>query len=120
MTLQAQDIFDKVAKHLLTQNAKSENAEGMCMYRGPGELRCAAGWIIPDNLYNSKMETRRMYAVFSDFPKVAEYLGRENSELVQRLQDVHDQEPVEYWPTALKVVAEKFELSTNVVDKEEL
>ena len=27
-----------------------------CVYRGPGGRRCAAGWLIPDDMYSPQME----------------------------------------------------------------
>lgn len=29
---------------------------GTCLYRGPGGCKCAAGWMIDDNVYRSEME----------------------------------------------------------------
>ena len=43
-----QEVFDKVAIHLLTQNAKALNSGGLCVYKTPNGLRCAVGCLIPD------------------------------------------------------------------------
>ena len=48
--MNTQQIFDKVATHLLTQNARSA-AEGSCLYRSPSGLKCAVGCLISDSVY---------------------------------------------------------------------
>ena len=50
----SQEVFDVVAKHLLTQNAKSMDDpwDEMCAYRGENGRRCAVGALIPDDLYS--------------------------------------------------------------------
>lgn len=55
-----QQVFDKVAKHLLTQNAKSmapyDGGYTDCAYRGRGGLMCAVGCLIADEHYSSDLE----------------------------------------------------------------
>jgi hypothetical protein len=58
-----QEIFDKVAKHLLTQNAPAtvvyDGPDGdvlHCVYRSPAGLKCAVGVLIPDELYHPGIE----------------------------------------------------------------
>jgi len=54
-----QEFFDKVARHLLTQNAKSIEAferNAKCLYRGPNGMKCVAGCLIPDELYSENFE----------------------------------------------------------------
>ena len=50
--LTRQAAFNKVARHLLRQNAKSTNKDGECLYRGPNGLRCAVGALIPRRVKN--------------------------------------------------------------------
>lgn len=55
MTLQ--EIFTKVATHLLAQKAKSRaSSDGPCAYRGAEGRQCAAGALIPDALYTRAIE----------------------------------------------------------------
>jgi hypothetical protein len=52
-----QKIFNKVVQHLHDQKEPSiEN--GNCKYRGPNNLKCAIGALIPDSSYDPKMEGR--------------------------------------------------------------
>lgn len=108
-----QEIFDKVAKHLLTQNAQSMGIMG-CAYRGDNGLQCAVGCLIPDELYRPEFEG-----------KTAHFLGRglqdtlwglENQGLVEALQHVHDRRPVSAWKDGLCNVAYSNGLATDVLD----
>lgn len=51
----AQEVFDQVAKHLLTQNKVSVAESGACQYRNEG-LKCAAGCLIGDDEYEIEMD----------------------------------------------------------------
>lgn len=55
-----QEIFDKVATHLLTQGKQSrlnpEDTRGICAYRSKDGSKCAAGCLIPDDVYDPRME----------------------------------------------------------------
>ena len=46
-----QELFDKIATHLLTQGARSENSLGKCLYRGEFGRKCAVGCLISDEEY---------------------------------------------------------------------
>lgn len=58
--LTAQQIFDTVLTRLREQGQPSIKINGTdipsCLYRGPNGLKCAVGWLIPDNAYHSKFE----------------------------------------------------------------
>lgn len=52
-----QEIFEKVSRHLLTQNKRSmlvvpgDSTDHGCAYRGQDGLRCAVGCLITDEVY---------------------------------------------------------------------
>ena len=116
MTLQ--QIFNKVAAHLLTQNAKSELPpvafpdadydESTCAYRGSNGTACAIGCLISDEHYDAaELEGRQVTSTAvrealraSDVP-----LNSRTMELLINLQRVHDDYPPQDWPGALKRVA---------------
>lgn len=50
-----QETFDIVVAHLVKQGVQSKRG-GLCMYRGPGGTKCAAGILIPDDAYDARME----------------------------------------------------------------
>ena len=63
----AQEVFDQVAKHLLTQMKKSvakraaesaSDSKDYCMYRGFDGTKCAAGCLISDDEYKPEFEQK--------------------------------------------------------------
>ena len=50
-----QQIFNKVAKHLLKQGRRARDGNG-CAYRGENGTKCAVGCLIPDALYDDRLE----------------------------------------------------------------
>ncbi len=116
-----QELFTKVATHLLTQNARSLNASMQCAYRGANGLKCAAGALIPDELYHDRMELRsvRAHEVMPALIQLgvvsAADRGQEGGPVTQgsnlwllgRLQMLHDSEPVAEWRRLLVEMAHK-------------
>lgn len=98
-----QKIFNKVAKHLLKQNAKSAVivlGESKCAYRGYNGLKCAAGRLVSDKEYDPEQENKAWYATkWSD-----KYTNDEN-DLILNLQHVHDECCVKDWKSELVRVA---------------
>lgn len=51
-----QDIFDRVCDHLAEQKGRAIAGDGFCQYRAPNGLKCAVGALIPDHLYDPRMD----------------------------------------------------------------
>ena len=109
--LTKQQIFSKVAKHLLKQNKQSINKTGACLYKS-GSLKCAIGCLILDKKYDPKIDIN-----FYNIKKLFEgdYLSgiRNTSEIFNLLVDLqylHDGFPPTTWKTRLKRTAAKFKL----------
>lgn len=116
MERSAQEIFDTVAKHLLTQNARSVGSyfeTGGCRYRGPNGLKCAVGCLIPDELYDPEMEGHGSTFLVMNYPELG-FHGV--SRLLSHLQSIHDHDDVKWWPEGLRSLAAEFGLSDAVVD----
>lgn len=68
-----QKMFDDVWNGLKSQNFnRSVDAKhGDCLYRGANNMKCAAGHIIPDHLYDGEMEGISFFigAWFDQVPK---------------------------------------------------
>lgn len=119
-----QEIFDKVATHLLTQNKQSR--EGIiCLYRGPDGTACAVGCLIPDSLYKKGMEGSAAESIikFEDglqdvfFKRHESTESRENKlRLLSDLQEVHDRCEVSGWKDRLKITASVFSLNASVLN----
>jgi hypothetical protein len=88
-----QETFDIVARALAAQGRPSRQegpdspAGGRCAYRGDGGTKCAAGWLIPDDVYSPDMEGH-----FATSPEIADVLAAEGHDyhLAEDLQDAHD------------------------------
>lgn len=117
-TMTAQEVFDACAKHLIEQGKKSEDGRGMCRYRGPNDLKCAAGIFISDEAYEAnrgKLEERGWHGVSQTIG-----LGYAHCELVQYMQRVHDDAVpgnfVGSVVSSLRELASLRGLNTNVLD----
>jgi hypothetical protein len=110
-----QEIFDTVARHLFTQGQRAgyeRNREDYgdesfaCRYRGPGGTTCAVGVLIPDAAYDPEMEGAGVTMLLDSFGPGLPAWMRDNHELLDRLQMVHDQG--DYWVSDRRM---RFELS---------
>jgi len=110
----AQQVFDQVANHLLLQNYKSyegcDDDTGSCKYRGPNNLKCAAGSLIANDEYRERFEDQGWLNLVDngDVPNT-------HSQLIVCLQNVHDCNAPEEWPERLKFIAKMHQLSAVVV-----
>lgn len=111
-----QELFDKVAIHLLTQGQKAQDSFGQCFYRTPEGLKCAVGVCIDDEHYSPEFEgtsvgaeTRNELALSKAL--IASGVRRDQFRLLQRLQVVHDACESPYWALQLADVAAEFGLT---------
>lgn len=122
----SQQIFNKVATHLLTQKKKSLKKKSLkktrgadddaCLYRGPGGLKCAIGCLIPDSKYDECMENKIVKDILLNYPELRPYLGA-NESLLEDLQAIHDTDEVKEWFNQLKKTAKDHGLKTSVLKK---
>lgn len=61
MSMTMQEIFDRVATHLIKQKGPATNEDGECLYRGEGGTMCAAGCLIADEHYRPIFEGRAVH-----------------------------------------------------------
>lgn len=101
----AQDVFNQVKTHLLTQMEQSRSSGGACRYRGPRGLKCAAGCLIADDEYHLEMEDMIWDALVRD-----DTVPGAHVDLVGSLQSVHDGTPPAMWEASLALVADSFGL----------
>lgn len=113
-----QDLFDRVALHLLKQSRKSQTVEGRCYYRGPDNTKCAVGCLIDDAFYSPDLEgacTSNPRVSAAVEASLGYKLDTQTWELLRALQSAHDNNPLEYWRPALAMVADRFALSLTVL-----
>jgi len=106
----AQQVFDQVAEHLLTQAHRSLNEYG-CAYRGllSGDM-CAAGCLISDSEYNVNMEDRDWASLIK-----SSKVPRHHTKLIADLQSIHDLGLVKNWPEDLTALAYRYSVRPTVV-----
>lgn len=116
--LTRQEIFDKVSKHLLTQNKKAKD-DTTCRYLTPDGLKCAIGCLIevgyderieglglPDSYMKRGLGYMDIFIGILKKNKIASHdLG-----FLQDLQQVHDNCEVEDWKYELKAMADSYDL----------
>jgi len=114
-----QEVFDKVATHLLTQMVRSADEDG-CLYRGPNGLKCAIGCLIPDDKYDSGMEGLAAVSILVDKALPISIPDEEAfnswSEYLRVFQQIHDHFHPAYWFSDLEELALIYQLSTDCLD----
>ena len=102
----ALDVFNKVSEHLLTQNERSQDRFGDCLYRSPKGLKCALGCLIDDEFYSESLECLSVvdYSSGEWVPPIRKALelsgvpiNHEIKHLVRKLQIIHDSKEPEFW-----------------------
>ena len=109
-------IFYKVQKHLLKQNEKSESEYVGCQYRSDTGLSCAVGCLMTDDIYDSSFEGNNVHdrlvrKALTPIVGVNYELRLLKLDLLERLQEVHDNEPVEHWERGLAKIKHEFDIS---------
>lgn len=130
--MNTQQMFDRVATHLLTQNEMAMK-DGGCAYRGEEGTMCAVGCLIDDKVYSKELEGHSLWDENLDDEENQVTTAVENSigrpittkefNMLQELQQLHDgarvlsgEPAVKGWPTGLRSIAKRYELSDEVVD----
>ena len=109
-----QQAFDTIVKHLRVQNTRAMN-DGICRYRDPTTGgKCAVGALIPDTLYETRMECNPIDSVLAMSPKLQEYLAEVSEELLIEMLDTHDNYGPAQWEERFTDIARRFFLTVPV------
>ena len=123
-----QRVFNRVAKHLLTQGRKAMD-DGLCAYRThAGDAMCAVGCLINDKHYHegieshSVLETSVRRVVLASNPSLRSSKGLDTfidgmETMLSKLQRIHDDYDPEHWPESLIELANENQLNTRVVER---
>lgn len=115
----AQEVFDWIVFNLLAQNHRSIGPVDTggrseiltCVYRSPEGYKCAAGWLIGDDEYNSSMENMTWDCMYAEgrVPDV-------HRSLIAKAQNIHDTAIPEEWPGKFAALGVEYGLNLAVVD----
>lgn len=119
MTLQ--EVFDKVARHLLTQGQRSILREtGRCAYRGDEGCMCAVGVLIADEHYHPKLEDNSVgeWHVQQALRSSGIETDTKTLLVLAELQHIHDQRNLKEWRECLQALAVREGLDTSALTEE--
>lgn len=120
--MRPQTLFNRVVRHLLRQNKRAMQ-NGSCMYRTDEGYKCAIGGVLPDSLYQPKLEGRGYTGLIDSgqvgviATKIEKYFGKDNQQLAAALQSVHDFSTPCCWLDELKRIARDYKLAWPLVNK---
>lgn len=124
-----QKTFDKVAIHLRKQGKAATVGAG-CMYRTDEGLKCAVGCLIPDELYDARIEgvAFKIGSKFPDNPgneivallmSLTGVSTREERNFLAELQVAHDEAlldgGLDAWREEMESIAERYALSFSAL-----
>lgn len=131
-----QDIFDTVLNALRKQGigsfktlgSEETNFECNCLYRGSNNTKCAAGHLIPDDIYNVEMEGDNInYIIANSKFTLPEFFYKPLTRgLIVRLQSMHDEmlanpEPkFELWELGMANIAASFGLTYTSLTNQDI
>lgn len=121
---QRQEVFDRVAAHLLKQG-KRASLNGTkygtnCAYRGVDGTKCAIGCLISDEYYKEEFEGKGIGAVADAVERsLGVVLDKEDQNVLDDMQFIHDNRAPASWAKRLKFVAKKYGLQFNQKASEE-
>lgn len=92
-----QEMFDRVWQHFVVEKGPPSGDVNRCNYRDPSGAKCALGLLIPDALYDPKMESLGTDALLRCYPAIRALLAEgfdgtpaQLGEFSYRLQRCHD------------------------------
>jgi hypothetical protein len=109
----AQELFDKVATHLLTQGKKCAFIDS-CRYRHLG-LSCAAGCLLNNEQYENVIEGLGINDSHNE-SVFREIVGDDNFFLLRQLQCIHDNISEKHWKDRLADLAIQYGLKMPTVE----
>jgi hypothetical protein len=112
----AQEVFDYIANHLLSQGEKCQEIDdvgdgSVCKYRNFNNQSCAAGCLFGPGEYKSSFEGNNWVGL-----RDKGIVPLSHFRLITALQKVHDNRPAHEWHKELKLVAQDFTIDTVNLD----
>jgi hypothetical protein len=109
--LTAQQVYDKVVKHLRKQGHKALNEKGLCMYLAPNGDKCAAGCLLLKREYLPELEQKSFAWILANgAPSIAKRL-KIHYDLIRDLQGTHDHCTISGWEEKFQNIAKTHTLT---------
>jgi hypothetical protein len=106
-----QELFDRMVTHMRAQRTTAV-LSGTSAYHGLDNRRCPVGAIIPDDLYDPRMEGISIGGLGHASwikPELRTFL-RQHHRLLGAMQDVHDTVPPVEWEKYFHLIATNYDL----------
>ena len=105
-----QEFFDKTLAHLKQQGVRSVGG-ARCLYRGPDGTKCAIGFHIPDELYESEMEGKGVGNLIVHYPELKPLFKGVSEGLMIEFHGLHDSDlGTSYFEGMVEKIANKYKL----------
>ena len=105
-----QEVFYRSKFRLLRQNEKCETAFGCCPLRS-GELKCAVGHLIDDDLIGRHMFKSIEHAISISMDIPEQVMNSENmNELITGIIQLHDYHSPDEWPSLYDNIQKKLDI----------
>lgn len=120
-----QDVFDRVAKHLLTQKKRAVDEGDECQYQAPDGCQCAIGCLIKPGQYKGVFEGREIKSLIRGLiqngVKISDIFYFDIEEygefsFLRNLQNIHDDLEISTWKDALEKFGQRYNLDTAVLN----
>lgn len=106
-----QTAFNRAVRALRLQGKQSIDRGGICLYRGPDDLKCAIGHLIPDRVYSVGMENWNPFNLCEEFSYLRRLFRDCDLTFLSELQVIHDQTMPEGWEEKWECLAFRWNLT---------
>lgn len=107
--MNTQEAFTRAAYHLLDQGVQSLGEDGDIAYRGVDGCKCPIGVLIPDELYDPRMEGSELDIILC-WPGIGDLLDDVDETLLLDLQDCHNIWEPDNWHFRLTELSRAYNL----------
>ena len=110
--LSRQEIFNRVWKHLLTQNSKAHKFDDPSqspVYLAPSGKRCAVGCLIAPEFDDEILNSTNLAGRYG-FILETSGIHPADQRFAEEFMSIHDSPHVEDWENMLKLCAERYQL----------
>jgi len=102
-----QEIINQVSENLVRQNEKCVDENGLCVFRGKNNMKCAAGHLISDKEFDNLIQIDGISNNSGWLALICKGVApKKHGRLIICLQQIHDTSPKERWGENFKRMKE--------------